>query len=256
MAIIYIRQKRGILGLVIWTGVIATLAVSTYFVLLHQSLQEYSTPKVSSFPIVALANEAQVAIQSERVNIEQHAVAPKMGNPHSSAVDVAPPLPKYGMNAMGADGAWDNTKEVEEKSKVDDHGNVCVNVKGYTTAVLRTMLPPPNSLDFCDYAREYRRRADQTPADVLADNEYFDGNSISRYFTLEVWTVSDIEQLARRKLSPMAALNVYLFLKQANSPVVVYLLGRRDDKIDRSAIEDYLIDGNCLGGVGPYCLLE
>jgi hypothetical protein len=178
--------------------------------------------------------------------------------PEGGAVVDLPPLPPYGMAALGQSGAWKGDTESGSGMRTDTSGNVCLDAKDYTTTQLRQMLPATKSDDGCFYLHYYLSRNDVPPSDVLAFKTYFDGFSLRDFVKSGLWRVSDFEQLAHRKLSPYAALNVYLILKQANSPLAGYVAGRQDDGIeDRHYLDLYLQTGACPeSDMSQFCLVK
>lgn len=172
-----------------------------------------------------------------------------------------PPLSPYGMAAIGSGGAWDghtengqNTPfETRISTSLRDHlGNPCVlNHDKITTHALRGLVPPPDMKDNCGYQSTLILRKDALPADVLAHlppSYMLASSEVYVYAHSGMWGVADFEALVRRGqvFGEMANVNMYLLLKQSNSPWAESFVSQGETYVgEKTLLKHFLSTGKC-----------
>ncbi len=176
-------------------------------------------------------------------------------------VPVLAPLSPYGMAAIGSGGAWDghtengqNTPfETRLSASLRDHlGNPCVlNHDKIPTHALRGLVPPPDMKDDCGYQWTLILRKDALPADVLAHlppSYMLASSEVYMYAHGGMWVVADFEALVRRGqvFGEIANVNVYLLLKQSNSPWTESFANQDETYVgEKTHLKKFLSTGKC-----------
>ena len=135
----------------------------------------------------------------------------------------------------------------------DSLGNPCVSwreVESLSANELSKKIQSGDTKNTCGYRSQLLQREDARPDDILSlgDDVVFRGFYVVVYGRNGFWSVSDLEKLATRKLDAKAALNLYILLKVRGSGEAWRLAERRDQFIDREALEHLLNKGECPGG--------
>lgn len=246
MAIHSIKCKR---TLTFWHYLAIFLAALAVFAYIESEVHK---------PVEAIGSQSERALTTFVLsnilpNTKLDSVAPA-----TSEVDIAlgqedknlPQPPKFGMAAIGSDGAWDGNG-----ARHDERGNECLNLNELVTATLRTILPPSGANDPCGYFHEFygRAKSTNTPEDILLAFAHINNNDvfvdqIEQFQLSGKWGVHDFEQLASYHLGPLGALALYLTLKKLGSPVAEDLAKRRDTILSME-LDKYLQTGNCDFGL-------
>lgn len=223
-----------------------------------------STARPAAYPSYFQPAPTSAPVPASLPQVSQNAtlVLPVPKAREEEAAMNLPQLPKYGMAALGQEGAWagDEASAKSDRQRRDHKGNLCLDdVSNITTSTLRTMLPPGGVFDVCLYKIELSHRADITPGDYFSDEmsgaPVVSSLELSKLYRGGKWSISDFEKMAdSEKYGYSAALPLYLILKQENSPAAQMMLTRKNDTIIPQDIKQFLETGICHYGEGPLCL--
>jgi hypothetical protein len=278
MTILFDAPKSKVPAGIAWTTTIFSLLCLVYALWPE-------TPKREG---VVLSNSARALLVHNRaLSVRSSFPRPEVEYTHSNdpdaqmlqvarafAVPASPPLlrplPLFGVDAVGSPRAWDGRSEDGIISSPDTEfsathkdrfGNPCYRDPNKVPIdTLRLLSPLPREVDRCGYrsALLYQDGRQPIPSYFFrysAIDTEINTYDISEFMESGKWSIADLEELVRQKyaFSPIATVNLYIILKEGNSPMATEFVSSRI--VNREYLDEYLETGKCplLYEVKPYC---